>query len=662
MSVPGRAPPPRSRPHRRGAGRDRGRSSAGRRTTSSWPCSASCGASTARTRAAGPLLATLPDRRRRRRRRARRECRRPADRGRAGRRLQDRVAQPSRAPWSRTRGRPPASAGSCATSSRWVPGRSRSSTPSASAIRPTRGRATWSTGSSPGSAATATASACRPSAASSSSTRRTRATRSSTSWPSGSSARTGSCGPPRRARATSSSSTAVPPGATGSGAPRSSPARRSATRIRPSARPSRSGDPFAEKLLIEATLEIVERGLAEGVQDLGAAGITCGVCETADRAGTGHRRRPRRHPAPRAGDGALRGDDQRVAGADDRDRAPRPASPRSRRSATRWGLGCAVIGRVTDDGAIAVVEGGLDGDGRPLTGSRVIARVPARALASEAIVFDRLAAPPPRRRAAPAPGLPLEPAELLPERGMDPGAVLIGLIGSPNLASRRWVYEQYDQHVQTNTVAGPGSRGRRSCGSRGPDGHSSPRLTATRRSRPSTRTSARRSRSPRRRATSASPGPARWASRTASTSATRPGRRRSGSCGRPSADSATPAGRSAIPVTGGNVSLYNESPGRAIAPTPEIGVVGLADDVESLVGPPLRSDGEVVAARGDDRPGPRRLGVRGAGRRRRRRPADPRPGARGRRPGVRAGGDRGRASSRRPRTWRAAGWPSPSPR
>ena len=83
--------------------------------------------------------------------------------------------------------------------------------------------------------------------------------------------------------------------------------------------------------------------------------------------------------------------------------------------------------------------------------------MPARALASEAIVFERLAAPPARRRAAPAPGLPPEPRRSsCPERGMDPGAVLLGLLGSPNLASRRWVYEQYDHHVQTNTVAGPG--------------------------------------------------------------------------------------------------------------------------------------------------------------------------------------------------------------
>ena len=69
----------------------------------------------------------------------------------------------------------------------------------------------------------------------------------------------------------------------------------------PSKRPSvQVGDPFAEKLLIEASLELIERGLVEGLQDLGAGGITCATSETADRGGHGHRHRPRRDPAPRA--------------------------------------------------------------------------------------------------------------------------------------------------------------------------------------------------------------------------------------------------------------------------------------------------------------------------------------------------------------------------
>ncbi len=216
------------------------------------------------------------------------------------------------------------------------------------------------------------------------------------------------------------------------------------------------GDPFAEKLLIEATLEIVERGLAEGIQDLGAAGITCGVSETADRAGTGilvdldaiHRREPGMAPFE-------------VMISESQERMVAIVRPERLAEVeavcARWGLPCAVIGRVTDDGDVAVVEG-VDDDGRPRPGARELARIPARALASEAIVFERAAAPPARRRAAPSPGEPPGPADGLPERGMDPGAVLLGLVGGPNLASRRWVYEQYDQHVDEQVVGPAAAR------------------------------------------------------------------------------------------------------------------------------------------------------------------------------------------------------------
>ncbi len=106
----------------------------------------------------------------------------------------------------------------------------------------------------------------------------------------------------------------------------------------PSKRPSvQVGDPFAEKLLIEASLELIERGLVEGLQDLGAGGITCATSETADRGGTGMLvdldAIPRREP----GLAALRGDDLRVAGADVRRRPARPAGMTSARSASAGG-------------------------------------------------------------------------------------------------------------------------------------------------------------------------------------------------------------------------------------------------------------------------------------------------------------------------------------
>jgi phosphoribosylformylglycinamidine synthase len=370
----------------------------------------------------------------------------------------------------------------------------------------------------------------------------------------------------------------------------------------PSKRPAvQVGDPFAEKLLIEATLEILAAGLAEGLQDLGAAGITCGVSETADRAGTGIRvdldAIPRREPGMAPFEVLISESQERMVVIARPGRLPEIAA-----ICARWGIPCAVIGRVTDDGDIAVIEGGLDSDGRPNPGARELARMPARALASEAIVFDRLAAPPQRLRRAPAPGIPEAAGDGLPERGMDPGAVLLGLLGSPNLASRAWVAEQYDRHVQTNTVGGAGH------------GAAALRIKGTRRALVATIDG--------NEAVSAIDpylGAAlsvAEAARNVSITGARPlGVTNCLNFGDPTRPEAFWQLREAVrglgdacralglPVTGGNVSLYNEAPGSAIAPTPEIGVVGLLDDVALLVGPAFTADGDVALLAGATGPG-----------------------------------------------------------
>ncbi len=378
----------------------------------------------------------------------------------------------------------------------------------------------------------------------------------------------------------------------------------------PSKRPAvQVGDPFAEKLLIEATLEIIDRGLAEGVQDLGAAGITCGVCETADRAGTGILvdldAIPRREPGMAPFEVLISESQERMVAIITPDRLPAIEEV-----CARWGLPCAVIGRVTADGDIAIVEGGLDPDGRPRAGSREIARVPARALASEAIIFERLATPPARRGSTTAgsgtgvavAGTVAAAAGSLPGRGMDPGAVLLALLGGPNLSSRRWVFEQYDQHVQTNTVAGPGR------------GAAVLRIKGTRRALVATTDCDQA-------VSSLDPylGAAlsvAEATRNVSVTGARPlGVTNCLNFGDPTRPEAFWALSEAvrglgdacralgIPVTGGNVSLYNEAPGSAIAPTPEIGVVGLADDVEQLVGPAFTADDAAVLLAGAAGPG-----------------------------------------------------------
>ncbi len=213
----------------------------------------------------------------------------------------------------------------------------------------------------------------------------------------------------------------------------------------PSRRPAvQVGDPFAEKLLIEASLELIERGLVEGLQDLGAGGITCATSETADRSGTGIAvdlaAIPRREPGMAPFEVMISESQERMCA------IVRPERYEEVRAVCeRWGIPVAIIGRVTADGDIVVVDEG-----------RELARIPARALTSDAIVHHRLAAPPPRRRAAPAPGAVVEIDDGLPERGMDPGAVLLALLGSANGSSRRWVIDQYDSTVRTDTVEGPG--------------------------------------------------------------------------------------------------------------------------------------------------------------------------------------------------------------
>jgi phosphoribosylformylglycinamidine synthase subunit PurL len=363
-----------------------------------------------------------------------------------------------------------------------------------------------------------------------------------------------------------------------------------------SKRPSvQVGDPFAEKLLIEASLELIEDGLVEGLQDLGAAGITCATSETADRAATGIRvdldAIPRREPGMAPFEVLISESQERMLAIVRPDRLEAVAAV-----CAKWNLPCAVIGRVTDDGDITIVEGGLDG-------GREIARVPARALTSDAIVFERLAAPPERRRLAPAPGAPLAASDQLPERGMDPGAVLTALLGSPNLASRRAVFEQYDSTVQAATAAGPTSGGAailRVAGTRkalvaATDGNAGvsaadPWLGAAMSVAEATRNVA---------ITGARPlGVTNCLNY--------------GDPTRPDAfwqlaegvrglgDACRALG---LPVTGGNVSLYNESARGRIAPTPQIGVVGLLDDVEKALRPAFRATGEAVILVGEATPG-----------------------------------------------------------
>jgi phosphoribosylformylglycinamidine synthase len=371
----------------------------------------------------------------------------------------------------------------------------------------------------------------------------------------------------------------------------------------PSKRPSvQVGDPFVEKLILEVTLELVEAGLAVGIQDLGAGGLSCAASEMADRAETGIAidldAVPRREPGMAPFEVMTSESQERMAAVVQPERVAEVLAV-----CRRWGLpAAAVVGRVTDDGTLTVVEGGIDERGVPLAGAQVLARIPAKALASEAIVYDRAASPPARRRQAPAPGEPAAASDHLPERGTDPGAVLRALLGSPGIGSVGWVTEQYDSTVGSDTVVGPGH------------GAAILRIKGT------------------------SLGLALATDGNAAVSALDPylgaamsvcqavrnvvvvGARPLGitdclNFGDPERPEAfwqlSEAVRGVadacraldLPVVSGNVSLYNESPGGAILPTPQIGVVGLLDDVHARCGPAFVADGDMVILAGEAVPG-----------------------------------------------------------
>lgn len=197
------------------------------------------------------------------------------------------------------------------------------------------------------------------------------------------------------------------------------------------------GDPFTEKRLIEACLEAAETGAIVGMKDMGAAGVTCTTSEMAAAGGTGMRVELQRIPRREAGM-----EPYEVLMSESQERmllvAERGREEELIRIFRKWELNAVVIGEVTDDGILTVLDSGQE-----------VARLPADFLTS-----------PPRY------DLPVEePAYLreawefdlssLPEPA-DYGRALLRLLGSPNLCSRRWVWEQYDHMVQTNTLAGPG--------------------------------------------------------------------------------------------------------------------------------------------------------------------------------------------------------------
>jgi phosphoribosylformylglycinamidine synthase II len=354
------------------------------------------------------------------------------------------------------------------------------------------------------------------------------------------------------------------------------------------------GDPFMEKLLLEACLEAMKTGAIVGIQDMGAAGLTCSTCEMGARGGVGldveldHV--PQRETGMSAYEIMLSESQERMLLVADKGREEDVL-----RVFDKWGLDAMIVGTVEPEPRLRIRHHG-----------ELVADIPNRSLTDDAPLYHR----PVGAWKAPAPLDPPEDAlaELVRDRNYT--ADLKELLASSNVCSKRWVHEQYDTMVQTNTVQGPGGEagvmrikgtGPRveGQGSRVEDSEKHERGLAM-----------------------ALDGNGRWcyldpklgamhavaeaARKVACTGATPVAATNCLNFGNPEkpeimaqlsaaidgiAEACTALG---TPITGGNVSLYNETRGEGIYPTPVLGVVGILDDVTKDVPASFQRAGDAI--------------------------------------------------------------------
>ncbi|MGI6611496.1 MAG: phosphoribosylformylglycinamidine synthase subunit PurL [Limnochordia bacterium] len=340
------------------------------------------------------------------------------------------------------------------------------------------------------------------------------------------------------------------------------------------------GDPDTGKRLIEACLEVIASGVVEGIQDMGAAGLTSSSSEMAARAGTGIELDvalvPRKDEGMTPYEIMLSESQERML------IIPRKGSEKQAMAIfAKWGVEATLIGRVTDDGVLRVREGDV-----------VVAEVPAASLSSEG-------AP----RYYPAEARPAWEDELaaqpVPPVTDDLHACLLRLLASPSIASKSWVYDQCDSEAQGNTLVGPGAGDAAVI-----------RITGSRRAIALTLDCNSRYcyLDP---YVGAAMAVAEAARNVVCVGAQPLGITDGLNFGNPEKPEAFSQLRRAvegisaacraldIPVTGGNVSLYNETDGQAIYPTPIIGMLGLLEDAQRHLQAGWQQEGHVIALVGD---------------------------------------------------------------
>lgn len=337
------------------------------------------------------------------------------------------------------------------------------------------------------------------------------------------------------------------------------------------------GDPFLEKLLLEACLEAMKSGAVAGIQDMGAAGLTSSSCEMASRAGTGIELDlslvPQREEGMTAYEMLLSESQERMLLV--------AHAGREREIVDifrKWDLDAVVIGRVRDGDRMQVIHEG-----------EMVADIPVAFLTDEAPRYERPMTAPQREPRGTQAGRPEELA--------DPTSALKSLLASPNIASKHWVYRQYDHMVRTNTAVLPGADAAvvriketrralamaldgngRYCAADPREGAKLIVAEAARNvvcvgARPLAITNCLNFASPER-------PEVMW-----SFSEVIDGM----------AEACEALG---TPVVSGNVSFYNETEGRGILPTPVIGMVGLVEDVWRVLPQGFKTEGDVIAVLG----------------------------------------------------------------
>ena len=334
------------------------------------------------------------------------------------------------------------------------------------------------------------------------------------------------------------------------------------------------GDPFLEKLLMEACLELMRGDSLVAVQDMGAAGLTCSTSEIAAKGGCGVRvdldRVPQRETGMSAYEIMLSESQERMLLVVRRGR-----ESEVERVFAKWDLDAAALGEITGDGLLRVSRGG-----------QPAAEVPCRALTEGAPVSER-------PLAAPASWPPPEVTAADLDEPRDWNEAALRMAASPGLCSRRWAYEQYDHMVRSDTLARPGAdagviriKGSRLGVAMTLDGNG--RYAGA---------------DPRRGGALAVSEACR---NLAAVGAVPVGATNCLNFGNPEKPevmwqfSEVIAGMSealsafGVPITGGNVSFYNETDGAGILPTPVVGVVGVLEDTDRLVGQHYRGRAEAV--------------------------------------------------------------------